>query len=169
MKMNKSVLALALAGMMASGAASAALSQGTVGATSTGSLDITLVIPALVVVNGLTNINLGTFDGVTAASGSSNACVRTNNGTYNMTATSANGSFVLKQGTNTIAYSVTWGGTAVTYNTALTNLTAEATTLGGACGATATGKIGVGVTAAAMQAVPPATYTDTLIVTVSAN
>lgn len=161
-------VAVAAAGVAFSGVSMAA-TDGTVGATSSGTSVITLTIPSLIKVSGFTDIALGTYngDGV-ARSGASAACVSRNSaGNYTVTATSTNTSFNLKSGAlaTTIPYSVTWGGAALTYNTALGGQVADSSTLA-ACTPVA-GKLGVSVPAAGMDAALPGSYTDTVTITVA--
>jgi spore coat protein U-like protein len=91
--MNKKLLAMAVAAGMGMTGAAWAATDGTVGATSSGSVDVLLVIPSLIQVVVEGNVDLGTFDPAAAAdeTGAIGACVRTNGATtYDITATSAN-------------------------------------------------------------------------------
>lgn len=168
LKKQSGILALSVALAAASGAASAA-TQGTVGATSAGDLNIQVVVPSLIRITDLADIDLGTYtgDGLDMT-GSSPACVRRNSaGNYGIVATSTNGSFALAGGVvaGTLPYSVSWGGSALTYNTSLGAQVADSGTLG-ACTPVA-GKLSVTVTGASLDAAEPDTYTDTLILTVT--
>ena len=168
---KKSLLAatIAAAGLAASGNAVAA-TQGSVGATSEGNLDIFLVIPDLIRITQLADIDFGTYTGDGAdLTQSSDACVRTNGAaTYQVTATSTAGSFELQAGTaaTTVPYSVEWGGNALTYNTGLGTQAADDTSLGGDCTG-ATGKVSVTILGTDMDAAEADSYSDTLTLTVS--
>lgn len=157
------ILALSIALAAASGSVTAA-TQGTVGATSAGDLNIQVVVPSLIRITDLADIDLGSYngDGVDLT-GSSPACVRRNSaGNYGIVATSSNGSFALG---GSVAYDVSWGGTGLAYNTSLGGQVADSGTLG-AC-TPAAGKLSVTVAGSALDAAAPGTYTDTLILTVT--
>jgi hypothetical protein len=90
-----------------------AASQGSVGTTSTGSIDISLTIPKLVRIFGLNDIALGSYTGTGTMTGNDTFCVHSNvtSGTYKVKATSANGTgtdFRVKSGSNYIVYDVTF-------------------------------------------------------------
>lgn len=165
-------VAMAVAGVAVSGVSMAA-TNGSVGATSTGTVVINATIPKLIRITDLADITItptNTATGFNPATGSSPACVRQNGAaaTYGIVATSANGSFQLVNGVLApVTYSLTWGGTALAYSTALAAQTPESNTLG-SCTATA-GKLGVAITAAALDgAVGSATaYTDTVTLVVT--
>jgi len=154
-------------------ASSFAATPGSVGATSSGNLTIDVVIPSLIKIDGLQNINLGTYTGTGALTGSSPANVCTNGAaTYKITANNGVAAFVLTGATNseTIPYTVKWAGTSLTYNTAsTTNFTVESATLGGAACAPTPGKLVVDVQEADLQAVSADSYSDTLVLTVVPN
>lgn len=188
MKFNKIALAGALAGMVTSGASIAATDGGIGNATngSQGTVDLTLVIPSLIRIGGMTNI-LFDFDAYTLAGGTgdlvgpSGAWVCTNGTTaYGITATSATGggSFLMT-GTGatppTIAYTVFWEDDngidppafgALSHGTLSSGLTPEGTTLGGAACTPTAGKLEVRVAETAIDAAVADTYTDTLVLTV---
>jgi hypothetical protein len=169
MKATKIVNLVVAAGLMASGSAFAA-SQGTVGLTSQGESVITIVIPDLIRIDGLADIDLGSYDGDGLdRTGSSPACVRTNGAsTYGIVVTSANGAFQLDPtgGASTnIPYSLTWGGAAVTYNTNLASQSADSTTLLNC--APVADQLEVTVTGANLDAAEADSYEDTVILTVT--
>jgi len=169
MKLTKFAVAAMVAGMGLS-AGSMAATQGTVGATSQGDLLIQVTVPALIRITGLADIDLGTYNGDGLdRTGTSPACVRRNSaGTYGIVATSANGSFVMNPAgaaATTVPYTVSWGGTALTYNTNLPAQAADSATLG-ACAPVA-GKVSVTATGANLDAAEPDVYSDTLILTVT--
>jgi len=150
-----------------------AATQGTVGATSQGDLDINLTILDEVRISNLADITLGTFAGVDLT-GSSPACVyRSGTGLYQITADGdgAAGAFSLTDGTNTVAYSVTYDDGSGASNM----LTGNALTgrVGGdpgsdTCANTGdNGTIDVAVLATEMAALPAGAYTGTLTLTVA--
>ena len=127
--------------LAASTAAQAAPVQGTLGATSQGSVQITATVPSRVQITGLTDLSFGTLDPTTAASSTENVCVWSNTSTkgYNIKATCDGGgtgnTFKLASGSNTMDYTVEWAGTsgagtgqALTTNVAKTGFTSNATT-----------------------------------------
>lgn len=122
--MNKKLLAMAVAAGMGMTGAAWAATDGTVGATSSGTVDVLLVIPSLIQVVVEGDVDLGTFDPTAAAdeTGAIGACVRTNGATtYDITATSANdnaGVFRMSDGgTNFIEYTFNWDGVTLTSGT----------------------------------------------------
>ncbi len=148
--------------------------DGTLGLTSTGTTDISIIKGDTAQITGFVDIVLAPWTtGDPAPAGSSPACVYTSTGTYQMTATSANGvgtTFRLTDGTNFINYGVQWndgvGGFAATSNgTPLAGLTGDAvsTTCGGATPAT----VQVNITVGQMNAAPTGSYGDTLTVLIA--
>jgi hypothetical protein len=90
----------------------AAASDGTVGATSTGTANLSISIPGFVIIKGVANISLGTWSGSGDLSANDNVCVYTNLGTakYRVTAT-GNGSsnaFTVSATGNSLPYKVYW-------------------------------------------------------------
>jgi hypothetical protein len=79
-------LAIAAVATLAAGNAFAA-TQGDLGPTSEGSLNITLTIDALVQISALDDIALGPYTGGGNLTGADNLCVYSNNGGYDITAT----------------------------------------------------------------------------------
>jgi len=171
-------VAMAVAGVALSGVSMAA-TQGNVGATSSGTAVINATIPKLIRITGLADITVdvatatGTIVDATGyvddATGFSDACVRQNGATatYGLVATSANGSFGLDNGASTVPYTLSWGGTDLTYNVALAAQTPDSTTLGSCT--PATNKLGVKITAANLNTAEGSTtdYTDTVTLVVT--
>lgn len=168
------VLAMAAAGVAFSGASLAA-SDGSVGATSTGTVVINATIPKLIRITGLADITMTVPAAVdaggynTPATGSSTACVR-QNGTgarYGIVATSANSAFDLKSGALTVPYTLKWGGAALGYNSNLAAQVPDSTTLG-ACAPVAD-KLQVEISAAALNTAEGSAtdYTDTVTLVVT--
>ncbi len=112
--------------------------QGSLGATSTGTVTISASVPARARLTGLTDVSFVNQDPAVAASSPQNACVWSNTATkgYTITATgSGTGSaFTLANGALTTPYSVQWNassgqtsGTSLTAGTASATLTSVAT------------------------------------------
>jgi len=161
-----------------SGVAQAA-TQGTLGATSTGTTTITASVPNRARIMGLADVTFTSQDPNTAASSAQNVCVWSNTATkgYTITAT-GNGTanaFTLANGALTVPYSVQWNaasgqttGTALTTGTASAGLVSTATQQTCASGPTTTSSLVVGITTAnlgSMQAATTYTGILTLVVT----
>jgi len=160
--------AVAVAGLVVPGAGAMAVTQGSPGVTSTGRLVISMTIPPLVRISGLTDINLGSYTGTGNLTGVSGACVRRNGvGTYSVTATSTN-TFRLA-GPSSVPYTVTWGGRGLNHGEALLGRAIEAASLGGACGANSAEKVGVTALAADLQGASAGAYTDTVTLVVASE
>ncbi|WP_338578816.1 hypothetical protein [Halomonas salifodinae] len=144
-----------------------AASDGAVGPTSSGTLQVQVQIPDLVRITDLADIDLGTYSGDAGnLSGSSPACVRRNGpGDYQLTVTSGNGAFNLLNGSESLGYSVSWGGGAVTYGTPLTGLTPDSDSLG-SCSPVAD-QLTVEVLGSALHQALPGSYSDTLTLMVA--
>jgi hypothetical protein len=150
-----------------------AASDGTLGLTSFGSTDISIVKGDSAQITGLTDIVLTPWtNGDPAPVGTTNACVYTSTGAYGMTATSANGAgaiFRLTDGTNFIDYAVSWndgsGLAAASNGVALTGRVGDAvsTTCGGATPAT----VQVNIATPDMASSPTGTFGDTLTVLIA--
>jgi len=125
LKMGATLLALA------SAIPAVASTQGSVGATSTGSIGLTVSVPNRVQITGLTDIDFSSSDPMVQATNSQSNCVWSNTATkgYTITATGsgAAGAFTLASGALTpVNYSVLWSQTAAqTTGTALTAATAS--------------------------------------------
>ena len=115
-----------------------AQTQGSFGATSTGSINIEASVPARVRISGLSDVNFASADPTLPASDEQNVCVWSNTSTrgYNITATGsgAANAFTLSSGALTpVPYSVAWAdssgqttGTALVAGSALTGLVSTA-------------------------------------------
>lgn len=175
--MSKKILAVALAAAsMAISGVSMAGPGGTAGPTSSLDSIVTLTINGAIRISQVADIPLGTYaaDSVDEV-GFSNACVSRNlAGNYNVTVTSANGSFALA-GTplalaTTIPYQVAWRTGAnpydtLAYGTPSGAYAADSNTLA-ACAA-ADQKLRVTVPFAGMNTSEAGNYQDTLTVLVS--
>ena len=181
MKMNKQIARVAApiiitAALMAPYQAFAA-SQGSVGATSTGSVDIDLTVPQLARISALNDIALGTWTGTGGLSGSDSLCVWTTTGAYNVTATGsgAGGAFTLDDGSGgTLAYAVEWAdtaaagaGSAMTAGAALNGQNAAATSTTCNGGANLDATVLVDVIEADLAAASYGNYTGTLTLVVA--
>ncbi len=173
-RLKAAVRGLLLCGLAAglSGTAFAA-TQGAVGFNSTGTLDISLTVNDEVRISNLTDINLGVFGGADAV-GTSSACVyRNGTGNYQITATGdgAAGAFTLTDGTNTVAYSVSYddgsGAQGATSGVTLAGLTG-ADAASNTCAVTGdNATVQVTVAAADAATLPAATYAGTLTLVVA--
>jgi hypothetical protein len=169
--MNKKLLAMAVAAGVGFSGALMAATNGDVGATSQGTVDITLTIPPLIQILVGGDVNLGTFDpAVGDITATAAACVRTNGAlTYDITATSTSGGTGFQLGDaagNYIDYSLSWDGAALTDGTLSDNggagFSRDNTGSGfGAC-TPAADRISVTVLEADMLAAEAGDYIDTV-------
>lgn len=166
---NKTLLVAALTLSGFSFTASAA-TDGTLGATSMGTSDVILVKENAVQITNVGDLDLGLASSLDADVVASDAvCVFNSTAGYALTVTSANGSFELDSGADTIAYAVTWATTGaaapVQYGSDLTGNLGDRTspTCGGGTNAT----FEVTVAAADFNAALPGTYEDTLTLLVT--
>ena len=149
-----------------------AATDGTVGTSSSGTTDITLTIPDLIKVSGMTDIALGTWSGSGAKTGSDSICVYDNSGgLYNATFT-GNGTasaFTIVNGGNIIPYTVTYddgaGVDAVTKGVPLGCAGAHQTSF--TCGGGTNGTIAISIAEADMAAKVAAVYSGTLTILVA--
>lgn len=167
----KKVAVASTAAALLTGSAFAA-SQGSIGATSTGSIDINAVIPGLIQISNLDDIDLGTWSGSGDMTGNDNNCVWSTTRGYNLTATGSGASdaFTITDGSNTIAYAVAWDDVdttdqAVTTGSALSGQATDALTTNCAGGDTA--NVTVTVAEADAAAAPAGTYSGTLTLVVA--
>ena len=151
-----------------------AATQGTVGGTSTGDLDITVTVNDAVRISNLTDI-VATFDGTNDVVETSAACVyRNGTGNYQITASGdgAGSAFTITDGVAApIPYTVTYddgsGASAMTSTVALTGQTGGDGTSPVCTGTGNNGTIEVTVTAASLLGAPASTYAGTLTLTVA--
>jgi hypothetical protein len=150
-----------------------AATQGTLGPTSTGTINLTLDIDPLVMVSNLGDINLGTFSGAGNLTGNDAFCVYRNGaGNYNITM-NGNGTasaYTLASGGNTLAYTVDFNNGGLNAMTATTPLAAQtgADTVDTDC-LTNGDNVSVGITVsnAALAAAPAGTYIGVLTMVVA--
>ena len=166
----KTLKRLALGGALAAVATNGfAVTQGTVGFTSTGDVDITLTVNDEVNITNLADILLPAFAGADV-SGTSPACIYRNGGaTYQVTATGsgpANAFQLINAGlTDTVNYSVTWddGTGALPMTSGLAVNRTNAVNVDNNCaGVGNNAQIEVTVTAADASVLPADSYLGTL-------
>lgn len=170
--------ALCVTGILVHGAASAA-TQGSLGATSTGSISIGASVPNRVQLSGLSDVSFTNQDPATAALNAQNVCVWSNTSTkgYNVAASGsgASGAFTLANGALTVPYSVEWAqtsgqssGTGLAVSTALTGQKSTATNALCASGPSSTASLIIKMSTASLQSMQAATtYTGTLTLVVA--
>jgi hypothetical protein len=131
------IIGAAFAGCLAAGTPAMAASQGSLGATSTGSINISASVPNRARITGLSDVSFLNQDPGTAASNAQNVCVWSNTATkgYTITASGSGtgGAYTLSNGGGTVPYSVEWAatsgqtsGTALAAGAASTSLTSGA-------------------------------------------
>ena len=158
-----------------------AATQGSLGATSTGQVTVSITIPALVQISGLGNITLGSTSSFPAL-GNTTACIYSNvaspAGSYYVTATSQNSSgtnFRVNTGTDFIVYSAYWNNSAMpTQTTALTSSTKTAqqtngntTSLDCSGGTAPNANFNISFSASQVEGAKAATYTDQVTIVIS--
>ena len=132
-KPNRAGLAAAGLACAAMAAPASAATQGSLGATSTGNITITVSVPSRVQITGLTDVAFTNVDPTATATNAQSNCVWSNTATkgYTITATGSgtSGAFTLASGSLTpVSYSVQWNqSTGQTSGTALTASTASST------------------------------------------
>lgn len=157
-----------------------AATQGSLGATSTGTVTITATVPNRAQITGLSDISFTNADPTTVASSAQNSCVWSNTATkgYSITASGSGtaGAFTLSSGALTpVPYSVQWAassgqtsGTALASGTALTGLTSTATRPTCNSGPATSSSLVVSIAASDLQEmVASASYTGTLTLLVT--
>jgi hypothetical protein len=154
--------------------AAQAASNGTLGATSQGTVAISASVPSRVQISGLSDVAFTNQDPGTAASNAQSVCLFSNTATkgYNVKATGsgASSAFTLANGALTVPYTVEWAqttaqtsGTALTTNVALTGQTSLATTPGCSSGPATSASLVVKMSTTALQSMQSSTsYTGTL-------
>ncbi len=170
------VAGLAVAAALSMPAAVRSATQGSLGPTSTGTLNINVAIPNHVRISQLDDINLGTWDGVTdPLAGFDDLCVYSSTRAYKLTASgsgAASAFTVSDGGTNTIAYSVTWRdennvSQALTTGVQVSNIPANHNSVTCNGGGNNNARVTVSMTAANLGAAVAGTYTGVLTLTVA--
>jgi hypothetical protein len=169
------ILALA-AGIALAGPADAA-TQGSIGATSTGSVAITASVPNRALITSLTDVSFTNADPSVAATSSQGPCVWSNTSTRNYTITASgsgtSGAFTVASGSSVIPYSVGWANsagatslTALTAGTASSAVASNATNI--SCGGSGNSTLKVTIGATDLQnMVATNSYTGTLTLVVT--
>lgn len=155
-----------------------AASQGILDSTSTGNVDVQLVIPDLVRISELADIDLGTYDGTTDGNliGNTPACIfRNGAGNYSVTATvDGKASFILTSaGADTIAFAAYWNDelgnvdeAALTHGDALAAQSGTNTTATD-CGGTNNANFKVQIAESAIEVKPKGTYEATVVLVIT--
>ena len=168
-------IALAASLAVATAGLANAATQGTLGATSTGSITITATVPNRAQITALTDVTFSNADPNSAATNAQNVCVWSNTATkgYSITATGSGtaNAFTLASGILAVVpYSVQWSqtsgqssGTALTAGTALTGQISTATKPTCNSGPATSASLVVTIAATDLQSmVAAASYTGTL-------
>lgn len=173
------LLLAALSSTLFSAPSQAAPTQGTLGATSTGVINISASVPNRARITGLSDVAFTNQDPNTAASNAQNVCVWSNTATkgYTITATGsgASSAFTLSNGTSTVPYNVSWAassgqtsGSALVAGTASGSLTSTATNQTCASGPTASASLIIDMTTANLGSMTAgSSYTGTLTLLVT--
>lgn len=173
-KLVASSLSLALAGAAGLAMPAHAATQGSLGATSTGTVAISASVPARARLSGLADVAFTSVDPSSAASNAQSVCAWSNTATksYTVTATGsgASNAFTLANGALTVPYSVQWAGSAsqtsgsaLTAGTASSSFVSAATNQQCASGPTASASLIIGISANDLQSMQASTsYTGTL-------
>ena len=157
---------------------SSAATQGSLGGTSTGTVEVSATVPGRVQISGLSDIAFGTVDPAAAAASAEDVCVWSNTSgrAYTVTATGsgASNAFSLSDGSNSLNYAVEWAGTAgqsagtaLVSGTALGGLSSTATNPTCSSGPAASASLIVKMAAADLQAAAASSYTGTLTLVVA--
>lgn len=161
------------------GTAAQAATQGSLGATSTGSVTITASVPNRARITGLTDVAFTNQDPATLATDAQDVCVWSNTATkeYTITATGSGtaSAFTLSDGSGTVAYTVEWAsssgqtsGTALSTGTASAALTSTATNQNCASGPAASASLVVEIATAELGTMSAGnSYTGTLTLLVT--
>lgn len=172
------VFAAAAVPMFFGGPAFAA-TQGSLGASSQGTVAISASVPSRVRITGLADVAFTNQDPGTAASSAQDVCVWSNTATkgYTVTATGsgASNAFTLANGANTVAYSVQWNeaagqtsGTALATGAAAGGMNSNATNHSCASGPSDSASLVVGIASADLSTMQAGlNYTGTLTLVVA--
>lgn len=172
MNVNKIAKSIALASLVAASGSALAATQGTLGATSTGTADITMSVEDRVQVTGLDDMLLGTYGGSGDLFSEMSFCVyRNGTGLYDLTVSSNNQSgsneFRASDGLNFVVYTVLFDedntaadGDPIASGVQELDLVGHATST--SCAGSENASVRVTFGEAALQAAPAGSYTDTL-------
>ena len=176
-KVGQMAAVAALAVSMA-GTANAA-TQGSLGATSTGSVSISASIANRVRISGLSDVAFTNADPSVDASNAQNVCVWSNTSTkgYRVTASGSGtaGAFTLANASLTVPYAVEWSassgqstGSTLTNGVAFTGLTSTATNANCASGPSSSASLIVKILSSDLQTMQASTsYSGTLTLLVA--
>lgn len=177
MRMLSLASAAAVAALSIGSATVLAATQGSLGSSSSGSVNISANINQLVRISALNDISLGTYTGTGGLTGRDDVCVFSNAGGYSITATGSGsgGAFSLAaSGGATVPYSVAWATTAgantgaqLTSGKVLAGQSGTFTNPTCQGGANLNASLLVSVTDEALAAAPAGAYTGTLTLTVA--
>jgi len=165
---------LSLIGALLAPTTSLAATDGAFGLVSQGSTDISIIRGDTAQASGLEDIVLAPWtEGSTPPRGTATACIFTSTGSYQVSATSSNGTgtaFRLTSGTAFINYAVRWndgvGGLQQLSNgVPLSGLVGDSTSPN--CSGANPATIQVNITRARMSAAPTGSYSDTLTVMIT--
>jgi len=161
------VATLAVTGGSVMTTSSMAASHGTLGSTSKGISHITIGKADAIATASVDDIYLGKAASLNETTTTSDGvCIFTSTGAYEITFYSSNGAFKLNSNdtTSNIPYSINWSTTESSnnaiYNTAITNLIGDSTSLD--CNASTNAVISISVTAPSFNAAEPGDYSDVL-------
>ena len=172
--MKKLVKGLAVAGLFAMSANSFAVTaDGSLGNTSTGTVDVEVIVGDLVRITGLSPMTGNTYTPGTAVTDSTTACIyRNGSANYQITVSGDNDNatdFFLSDGTNDVVYSVSFndGTTTTTMVPSTPAAFTGANTTNETCGGASNATISVSIpetdpTDNGLAEVPAATYIDEL-------
>ena len=173
-------LMVCVAGSLIASAPAGAATQGSFGATSTGSLTINASVPGRVRISGLSDVTFSSVDPSINATDAQNVCVWSNTSTrgYSITATGSGtaGAFTLASGALPVApYTVQWAassgqtsGTSLSAATALTGQTSSAINSDCSAGPSASASLVVSMSSATLQGMSAGvTYNGTLTLVVA--
>ena len=180
MNVNKIAKSIALASLVAASGTALAATDGTLGATSTGTTDITMQVDDAVMITGLEDMPLGAYTGTAALTGATAFCVyRNGTGNYDVTLTSANSTTTAFQAVNVdgdvVPYTVIYndapipvGGTALA-----SGVISPAPFVGNGasrtCGGADNASLQVTFAQTVLDAAPTGSYSDTLTVLIAPN
>lgn len=179
MRQFSAIKAILLLGAALIGSAAEAATQGSVGATSTASINISLSVAGRVQITGLSDVAFADVKPDVAATAAQNVCVWSNTATrgYSVTASGsgAGNAFELAGPSHAAPYTVAWSaasgqtsGTSLRAGATLSGLTSSATSPDCSTGGAASTSLIVSVDPATLQAaVPHSTYNGSLSLLVS--
>lgn len=170
MKKTTLIKTLAATGILAVSSGAMAASDGTAGATSTGTAEVSVTIADIVQISDMNDFAFGNYSGTGNLSDTDDVCIyRNGTGDYTVTATGSGtgNAFTMTDSTDTIAYSVSLDGTALTAGTSVNQSGADASSAD--CGGTPNKTLAVSISEADLQAAQAGSYTGTLTLLVAPN